>query len=178
MTDMATDAQGDLPDTSLFWRWVGRATRPYVGWVLIAIGALAIILGYFGVANEALVAKQMPYVISGGIFGLALVAVGAYYLATEELRSDSRRLDRLERMVLELHTVLLARTDAPAAAASPSGARNDIRLVALRDSQRYHRADCRVVAGKGNVTDVDATMIRRRQLEPCGMCDPSVPAEA
>jgi hypothetical protein len=164
----------DLPDTAVFWRWVSTSIRHYLGWILVAVGALAIILGYIGVANEALVAKQLPYIISGGILGLALVGFGSYYLVTEELRSDSGRLDRLERMVTELHSVLLSRPDAPDAPvmASSAATSTDIELVALRDSERFHRSDCRMVAGKPDVVAVTAAAIRSQKLQPCGLCDP------
>ena len=99
-------ADDDLPDPTLFWRWVGKATRPVVGWVLLAIAALFILGGWIGVSGTPVVAKQIPYVVSGGIFGVFLAIFGAYFLGTEELRKDSGRLDRLERMVEELHQVL------------------------------------------------------------------------
>ena len=191
MADLPIDITDDeLPDAKLFWRWVGRSVRPYAGWVLVALGALAILLGYLGVSRESLVAKQLPYLISGGIFGLGLVALGAYYLMTEDLRRDSGRLDRLERMVLELHAVLLARADAPSAEtiaysvnllegrATANGSTPDadqaVQVVALPDSQRYHRSDCRMVYGKSGLEEVSANTIRRRNLQPCSMCDPVV----
>src|SRR5437868_516003 len=106
----------DLPDPALFWRWVGKATRPVIGWVLLGVGALIILIGWIGVSGTPVVAKQIPYVVSGGIGGVLLAILGAYFLGTEELRKDSGRLDRLERMVDELHEVLLAMPDAPAPA--------------------------------------------------------------
>jgi hypothetical protein len=101
------------PDPSVLWRWVSKATRPWLGWMLIAAGALLILLGYLGVSRESIVEKQLPYLISGGIGGVLLCVLGAYVLGTEELRKDSGRLDRLERMVEELHGALLSRPDAP-----------------------------------------------------------------
>jgi hypothetical protein len=101
------------PDPSVLWRWASRATRPWLGWLLIAAGALLILLGYLGVSRESIVEKQLPYLISGGIGGVLLCVLGAYVLGTEELRKDSGRLDRLERMVEELHGALLSRPDAP-----------------------------------------------------------------
>src|SRR3954469_10716128 len=109
----------DLPDPALFWRWVGKATRPVIGWVLLGLAALFILFGWIGVSGTPVVAKQIPYVVSGGIAGVFLAIAGAYFLGTEELRKDSGRLDRLERMVLELHQTLLARADAPTVA--PAG---------------------------------------------------------
>lgn len=103
----------DLPDARLFWRWVWRSVRAYLGWVLVAVGAVVIGVGYLGVSREALVAKQIPYLVSGGIFGLGLIVLGTFYLYSEDMRRDSRRINRLERMVTELHAVLLTRAGAP-----------------------------------------------------------------
>lgn len=104
----------DEPDPRVLWRWAGRATRPWLGWVLVAAGALLVLLGYLGVSRESIVEKQVPYLVSGGIGGVLLCVLGAYVLATEELRKDSGRLDRLEAMVEDLHAALLSRPDAPA----------------------------------------------------------------
>ena len=84
----------ELPDPALFWRWVGKATRPVIGWVLLGVGALIILIGWIGVSGTPVVAKQIPYVVSGGIGGVLLAILGAYFLGTEELRKDSGRLDR------------------------------------------------------------------------------------
>src|SRR3989440_2928297 len=108
------------PDSALFWRWAGRASRPVVGWVLIGAGALAILIGYFGLSDRVLVAEQLPYLISGGIGGMALVIVGGVFLATQDVRRDLDRLEHLEGAVTELqelvgdlHQSLLRRPDAP-----------------------------------------------------------------
>jgi hypothetical protein len=187
-----TRTDDELPDPGLFWRWVGRAIRPYAGWILVGVGALFILFGYLGISREALVAKQIPYLISGGIFGLALVAVGTFYLATEELRRDSRRLDRLERMVTQLHAVLLTHPDAPPAeevdrlvrafegnglSGNGHGSAADVLpgdLVALRGSRRFHRPNCPMVAGKSGVNPVSASVIREQRMQPCTMCEPAV----
>ena len=63
----------EMPDPALFWKWVRRATRPVWGWILVGLGLLLVLFGYLGISREALVAKQLPYLISGGILGLALV---------------------------------------------------------------------------------------------------------
>src|SRR5688572_5506531 len=116
------DDRHDEPDPRFLWRWLARASRPWVGWVFIAVAVVAVVAGYLGVSREAVVAKQIPYLVSGGIGGVLLAVVGAYFLGTEELRRDSGRLDRLERMVEELHGALLDRPDAPQPAqAAPNG---------------------------------------------------------
>src|SRR3954468_479987 len=140
----------DLPDPALFWRWVGKATRPVVGWILLGLGALFILFGWIGVSGTPVVAKQIPYVVSGGIAGVFLAVFGAYFLGTEELRKDSGRLDRLERMVEQLHQALLAREDAPQSFEHPEApaGKNGQVYVALSGSDTYHRPDCAMVAAK------------------------------
>jgi hypothetical protein len=165
----------ELPDPALFWRWVGKATRPVIGWVLLGVGALIILIGWIGVSGTPVVAKQIPYVVSGGIGGVLLAILGAYFLGTEELRKDSGRLDRLERMVDDLHEVLLAMPDAPAPARHTAEApgTNGHAYVALAGSDTYHRADCAMVAAKPNTAKVAPSTIQRRGLQACSLCEPS-----
>jgi hypothetical protein len=164
----------EIPDGALFWRWVGKATRPVIGWVLLGIGALFILIGWIGVSGTPIVAKQIPYVVSGGIAGVFLAVAGAYFLGTEELRKDSGRLDRLERMVEELHVALLTREDAPVAPARDSApaANGKASYVALAGSDTYHRSDCAMVASKSGTAVLAPSTIRRRNLKPCGLCSP------
>src|SRR5207248_6814988 len=43
---------------------------------LVILGAPALVLGWFGVSGTGLAAEQNPYLISGGLVGLALIGVG------------------------------------------------------------------------------------------------------
>src|SRR5436853_3666766 len=141
----AEHSEEELPDPALFWRWVGRATRPVVGWVLAGLGVIAILIGYLGISRESLVAKQLPYLISGGIGGIALVGAGAALIATEDLRRFRTRLDRLESMVADLHGVLLTRDDAPTTNGQRAPAGAGDALVALPGGRSFHRPDCAMV---------------------------------
>jgi hypothetical protein len=171
----------DEPDPRLLWRWVGDAVRPWLGWILIGFGALLMLLGYLGVSREALPAKQIPYLVSGGIGGIFLAVLGAYFLGTQELRSDSGRLDRLETMVQELHQALLRRPDAPdltalSGAVSANGSHPDAaparRVVVVEGGELFHRAGCALVEGK-DITDVTPTAARKKGLRPCPACGPA-----
>jgi hypothetical protein len=155
---------------------VGKATRPVIGWVLLGLSALFILVGWYGVSGTAVVAKQIPYVVSGGIAGVFLAVFGAYFLGTEELRKDSGRLDRLERMVLELHEALLTSDDAPPAerVESADGSNGQV-YVTLSRSNTYHRSECAMVASKPNTKVLAPLTIRRRKLTPCQLCEPSLP---
>ena len=182
----------DLIDPAQFWRWaarsLGKTSRPVVGWVLTGIGLLAIFLGWFGISGQALVAKQLPFLISGGIGGIALVAIGAVILGTEDLRNDSGRLDRLEKQIAQLHAVLLARADAPDVSLAeresrrhPNGTHErDLygpdavpdELVALPGSTTFHRPGCAMVEGKTEAEAITSEVALSEGLKPCRLCDP------
>ena len=175
--------------------WRERITRPVVGWTLAALGALFILLGYLGVAHEALVAKQIPYLVSGGIGGMVLVAVGAFLLGTDDVRKQLERVEKLETMVGDLHKTLLvpagsasrdgrARLDDTASfgtvsqdrSANGTGPYAGRELVALTRGKSFHVAGCSMVAGK-QASPVDSSTIRERGLRPCPLCSPE-PATA
>jgi hypothetical protein len=49
----------------------------YAGIALVVVGAIAIFAGYWGASGTVSPAEQLPYMLSGGAIGLALVVVGA-----------------------------------------------------------------------------------------------------
>jgi hypothetical protein len=180
---MATDPPAssdndDEPDPKVLWRWVATSVRPWLGWILIGIGALLMLLGYFGVSREALPAKQIPYLVSGGIGGMFLAVLGAYFLGTQELRRDSGRLDRLEEMVSELHQALLRRPDAPDLTAfvrSSNGAESASparKVYAVAGADLFHRSDCSMIDGK-DAAEITPAAARKRGLQPCPLCTPA-----
>ena len=79
------------------WQWARAQWDRVAAWVLISAGGLAVVLGWLGVRGEPLTQKQIPYVISGGIGGLLLVAVGGVLWLSADLRDEWRKLDAIER---------------------------------------------------------------------------------
>src|SRR3954469_16578039 len=165
-----TDEQ---PSPAVFWRWVWTSTRPYLGYVLIGLGFLLILVGYLGVSREVYVGRQIPYVVSGGLLGLAAITLGSRLLMIEDLRRDSGRLDRLEKAVIDLHQALLARPDAPQPGqASANGRTAAERLLTVAGGESFHRPGCPLVEGKSSSRSVTAETARRKGLRPCPMCQP------
>lgn len=172
------------PDPSLLWGWVRAAVRPWLGWILVGVGAILMLAGYLGVSREALPAKQIPYLVSGGIGGMFFAVLGAYFLGTQALRDDSGRLDRLEQMVQDLHQVLLRRPDAPdltvvldAVSATGSVGQNGSagparRVLAVEGGELFHRSGCAMVEDK-DAEDVTPAAARKRGLRPCPACTPA-----
>jgi hypothetical protein len=165
---------GLAPHRREFWVWVWSSIRPVFGWILAALGALALFLGWYGVSGEALTAKQLPYLVSGGLTGIALVIIAGVVLATEDIRRQLSRVDDLERKLDNLYGLFVEELAAPvptSTAAAPTASAAAGSLVALPAGTSYHRPDCALVSGK-SATAVDHSVVRARKLRPCRVCDP------
>ena len=72
------------------------------GAVFMCLGLLAIIGGWYGVSHTARTWRQTPYLVSGGLLGLALTFVGGFayfaYWMTRLVEQGNRQLEVLERM--------------------------------------------------------------------------------
>ena len=174
----ASNHRPDGHDRTAFSEALGNAFRPYAGWVFYGFGALLVLIGYLGISGEAVVAKQLPYLISGGIGGILLAILGASFLSIEELRRDGGRLDRMERQIEELHRALLERPDAPPLsdptpttppAVSSNGHPQGVLVVEAGES--FHRPGCALVAGKAS-TQLAPDAASRQGLRACPVCEP------
>jgi hypothetical protein len=87
--------------------------RTLLGWGAIVLGAVVMLIGWLGVSGETEVAKQLPYLISGGVGGLALVGGGVGFLVSEDLRSERDRIGRLESEVLEIRDLVRSLAETP-----------------------------------------------------------------
>ncbi len=161
------------PGRRELWGWVWSKVRPYFGWVLAALGAVSLFLGWYGVSGEALTAKQLPYLVSGGLTGIALIVMAGVFLATDDVRRQLRRVDDLERKLDDLYRLFVDDVRAMDAGAAPPTASGT--LVALPGGSSYHRSDCALVAGKSGADEVSAAVIARRSLKPCRICEPPAP---
>ena len=174
MAPLSTGPDGQ-PDSAALWRWLWASIRPYLGYILIALGGILLLVAYLGVSREVIVARQIPYLVSGGLFGLGAITLGGRLLLIEDLRRDSGRLDRLEKAVQELHQVLLYRPDAPSSAEASATAVNGApasTLVVLPGGESFHRPDCPVVGDKATGRSVTAETAKRKGLNACPLCQP------
>jgi len=91
------------------WRPTGLGRldwRQALGGALVAVGAVAIIIAWWGISGTLDPGKQMPYLGSGGIGGAALIALGVTLLISYEHVRDraalAEVLDRLEHLEARL----------------------------------------------------------------------------
>jgi hypothetical protein len=69
--------------------------------VATLVGAAALFIGYIGISDTEYVAKQMPYMISGGIGGVVLIAVGAALWVSADLRDEWREVRYVRQLLQE-----------------------------------------------------------------------------
>ena len=85
---------------------------------LMTTGVAAIILGWLGAAHATLIEEQFPYLISGGLLGVALSTIGALLFFThwltvaikEARQHEARRRDDHEQLVSAVQALTAALT--------------------------------------------------------------------
>ena len=63
--------------------------------MLIAVGFGALFLGWLGISGTTIVAGQLPYIVSGGMLGLALIGVGGMLWLSADVKDEWRKLDAI-----------------------------------------------------------------------------------
>ena len=132
--------------------------------LLIGLGLLSILFAWNGASGEPYVAAQMPYLVSGGLLGIALVGIGCTMMMIQAARVDRARMEAK-------YDELLAALDRGIAGGG-GGAPRDLRGLVAAGSASYHRPDCRLVDGREDVTYLTPDEARSRFLSPCRVCAP------
>jgi hypothetical protein len=63
---------------------------------LVVLGAVVLLIGWKQVSDTPFPAEQLPYMISAGIGGLALIGLGATVWLSADLRDEWQQLDRID----------------------------------------------------------------------------------
>jgi hypothetical protein len=99
---------------SELWRTLGailrdpRISASLVLGLLSATGLGFVLAAYWGTADEALVVFQLPYVVSGGLGGIALLGIGLSLLSTH-LDRASRAEERQALAQIRIDTMRLTK---------------------------------------------------------------------
>ena len=140
----------------LRWNTVGGK----LGLVFCVAGLALIWAGWNGAATYNDIRKQFPYLISGGIAGLALVVIGVGLMVIQSQRADRVQL---EANLVELRLILERMTGVAATDGSA-----DAGLV-VAGPNAYHRSDCKLVAGR-DLRTMTPDQASAAGLEPCRVC--------
>jgi hypothetical protein len=143
--------------------------------IVAPLGLVVVLLGYLGVANTPYEFEQNSYIISGGIFGLALVFLGGFFyfahwmtqLVKEHRTQSVALLEAIQRLQDEV--ARQAEERVTATAVPRNGHDPDaVILVATQHGTMAHAPGCVVVAGKGDLREVAPG----DGLTPCKLCEP------
>lgn len=129
---------------------------------LAAGGFVLIILGWNGAAEVDFTQGQIPYLISGGVAGLALVLVGVALLVIHEMKQTTAHiLGALERVA-----------EAGATATGPTAVPGSGPTV-VAGRATFHLPTCRLVIERDDLQTMSHDAALDRGLAGCRICDAS-----
>jgi hypothetical protein len=142
-----------------------------LGILYCLVGFLLVFLGWNGAASYDRVSAQIPYVVSGGLAGLALVVLGTGLIIVQSHRADRAAL---EATLLDLRDVLdrLAAGATKEAVAVSASAQAEPGSEVLAGPSGYHRAGCRLIEGQSGLAPMSVAAAEERGLEACRICLP------
>jgi hypothetical protein len=155
-----------------------------VGSILIPLGFVVIIIGWYGAAHANVIQQQFPYLVSGSFIGLGFTVVGGFLFFSHWLyriydQADihqEAQLKVLEQIAASLTSLrgggpVSAPVGDIAADEPAPGESAPVTYFATASGTVYHQAGCAVlthnsedlrVLGPGNLAD----------LRPCQICSP------
>lgn len=141
-----------------------------LGVALCLIGFLAIFFGWNGAASNNYVPAQFPYLISGGVAGLAVVVVGAAMLVVQNQRADRARIEAALARLAEA----VERGGSGVAGAATGAVGGDLGLTGyvVAGSTSYHQLDCQLPEAREEARIVPLQDVRSSMLTPCRVCRP------
>lgn len=134
---------------------------------LCLLGFLVLFFGWNGAASTNYVPAQFPYLISGGLAGVAIVVVGAAMIVVQNQRTDRARVEA----ALARLGALLERQGTGVAAAAP-GIDAGLGAYVVAGSTSYHQVGCQLPEAREEAHLVPLEDVRTSGLEPCRVCRP------
>ncbi|WP_139977559.1 hypothetical protein [Nocardioides litoris] len=148
-----------LLQTVLFW----------AGAILMPLGIVVILLGYYGVANSVYDYEREAYQVSGGFLGLGLTFLGGFLYFGAWLAKIAADNNAASRRLADTLLVLADVTSKAAATMDPVGDVDSLPVTA-GDGATLHRRDCSLIAHRDDLHPAGA----RTGLQACRVCRPAV----
>jgi hypothetical protein len=144
-----------------------------LGLLFITAGFVLIGKAWDGAASINFVQGQVPYLLSGGFMGTALVITGCALIILVTIRAERRALhSKFDEMA-----TLLARN------LNRLGVTNNGTAVGAGGEQVvagtsvYHHPGCKILEGKEGTTTITVQQAAAEGLSPCRSCEPPKLAE-
>ncbi|HET6963326.1 MAG TPA: hypothetical protein VFH58_01050 [Acidimicrobiales bacterium] len=159
-----------------------------LGSLLLPLGIAFILLAWSGAAHGRVDQQQIPYLVSGGIGGLAVVMIGCFFYWAHWLyriydQADLQHQEALREQREMMRALIEALASnggrVPAAAGERAGAAAANGLTAGRTfvataaGTNFHTPGCPMVANRsGSLRTV--TEEEMQEMKPCRVCEPLV----
>ena len=135
-----------------------------LGILFCLAGMVLIWTGWNGAASYNDIRQQFPYLLSGGIPGLALVIIGVGVFVLQSARADRVQL---EANLIELRKILDRMTGTATGNGSEPSA---TATLVVAGPNAYHVPGCRLVEGRDGLKTMTEDAARAAGLSPCRTC--------
>ena len=136
--------------------------------LLLVAGIIIVLLGWYGAANTNILTEQVPYLISGGLLGMALIIVSAVVGSSASLERENRELRRdLTRLLSSSGNRFMG----GGLAAAPRGGSDDGRVYTVPGGRSFHIAGCPIVEGK-RASEMSLQEAMDAGHSACKLCGP------
>jgi hypothetical protein len=157
--------QLEIPDVTAAPDTTPRLFGGRLGLAVMGLGLLVIGFGWYGISGRGAqvdgstdVRAQLPYLVSGGFLGLALVVIGAALFVAHTSRLERARNEALlEARFAQLSEAL----GVPVATAAG---------LVVAGGAAYHQPHCRLVDGREGQELVTVEAAEATGLRPCRIC--------
>lgn len=144
------------------------------GAVLLPLGLVVIILGWYGAAHTPYAYDQLSYLVSGGLLGLGLTFCGGFlYFGAWLARIAADQRDSAKRLsdtLLVLADVVSRSAVSAGPAATPAAERDaGAVLVVAGEGTTVHRADCSLISARDDLRPAGPDAAG---LTACRLCKP------
>jgi hypothetical protein len=135
---------------------------------LLVAGIIIVLLGWYGAANTNILTEQVPYLISGGLLGMALIIVSAVVGSSASLERENREL---RRDLTRLLSSSGGRFTGGNLAAAPRSGSDDGMVYTVPGGRSFHVAGCPIVEGK-QASEMSLQEATDAGHSACKLCGP------
>jgi hypothetical protein len=143
-------------------------------------GAVLLVVAWYDISGTANVYEQMPYLVSAGFSGLALIIVGSALVIAGRGDRVERRLAQLLDAITETAAANGSQVGEQGLATEESKQRDPLvsaseAYLTVANGTTYHRPGCLLTREK-DAEPADPDAISSGKLKPCPVCSPERPS--
>ena len=109
---------------------------------LLIVGIVFVILGWYGAAHTNILTEQIPYLISGGLLGMALIIVAGFMAASASTERENRELRS------DLARAMTGMPSGNASGVTGAAPSSDGKVLIVPGGHSFHEPGCPIVEGK------------------------------